>query len=776
MILFENIKLEDKGLGGKAWGLGILAQRGFPVPPGVVLEREPTGAEWSNVVAWWKEQGRPPLAIRSSAGAEDSAETSFAGQNRTFLNVVSEETLKSAIEECFASYDKENSKSYRKFFGKGTAGRMNVVIQRMIQPRFAGVFFSEDPISREGGWILEVIKGLGEDLVSGKVTPGRLRQNGSASDLPLGFTQELGIKIAEIGLSVRDSLGFPLDMEWAVDAEGKIFVLQARPITTRSLSEKKNYIDLEWRRLLREAAPQTAWDGQTFSEWNGLPSRLTFSLWRKAFSPHHAFGNALEELGYRGFVDDSWSEEDSLLERVFGRAYVNLERLSTIYYGDIPYRIEPRPRPHTVFDSSKLGLHSFLHFPAAAWSMLRVGWNLSTRRKYFYQRCLEQLALFKHRFVRPLNDTAQIKRAPTATLLQMIETEVEEFSVHSLHWPLVLVVLTEATTQSLHQLVASVLGNESADERIRSWLGRGLHTVTFEMQQEFTKACGSVESRVQFIAKYGHRGPGEMDLAQPRWFEIGNGAFSVNGEQGVRVWQDHAGEIETEIRALKSMKREMILEEWQLLKKFLEAREAWKMELLKPYAWMRLLINEMGQRRGLGLNVHWLTLSELLDEEEWSLTSALPRYQKLIEARKEEDRAYRNFALPDFLSFKILNDILSGKSATSDGTQDNGEPLSPGVAYGEVRFVADPLKEDLSAWPENVVLAAFTTDPGWTPLFAKAKAVVVERGGVLSHCAILSREMGLPAISGIFEIEKQLKNGDRIWVDGNHGRIVHDKN
>lgn len=781
LLNFEQIEIADKSIGGKAWGLGILAQKGFPIPPGIVLNSEPNETEWLEILSWWKKNQNTPLAIRSSAGAEDSAETSFAGQNRTFLNVKNEAEIRRAVRDCFASIFRESSQAYRKFFAQNSEAQMNVVLQVMVQPKYAGVFFSEDPISRDKNWILEVVNGLGEDLVSGKVTPGQLRKNGKVQALPEGFTTEKGFEVAEVGARVAAALEFSLDMEWAIDKNGKLFVLQARPITTGQLKKAADYLSREFFRLKAEHAATTTWDGQTFAEWSGLPSQFTFSLWRKAFSPHHAFGNALRELGYRSFSDAKWTPNDSLLERVFGRAYVNLERLTELYYGDIPYRVELKPRPHTRFAFDKLGLHSFINFPAAAWNMIHVGWNLSTRRKNYYQRCLEELSLFKHRYVRPLR-AAHVAELSDMNLIEELSREAEEFSTQALHWPLVLVILTETTTQNLRQLLKSILGEVEADRKIRDWMGRGLHTVTFEMQAEFSQACAQPEKREEFLARYGHRGPGEMDLSHPRWFELGEAAFQSSGL--MRSWKDHSSEVENEIHALASFKREMILEEWQMLKKLLETREAWKMEILKPYAWLRLLVGEIGKRRHVGEKIHRLTIDEILESPVHDvrveaaggtsdLNQRLIKVQAKLSERESEERAFRQYSLPDCLSFSVLSKIVSGE-VEDQGEQLDGEPLSSGIVFGEVRFVVDPLLEKPDEWPENVILVAVSTDPGWTPLFTRAKGIVVERGGVLSHCAILSREMGIPAVGGILGLERKLKSGDQIWVDGNHGRLVRD--
>lgn len=768
LIPFEKIGLEDKKFGGKAWGLGVLAQQGFPVPPGIVLDQELSEEEWPKLLAWWEKIGKPPLAVRSSAGAEDSAEKSFAGQNRSFLNVSTEAQLRQAIGDCFASYFRDNSKAYRKYFAsESEAGHMNVVIQKMVQPKYAGVYFSEDPLGGDQGWMLEVIEGLGEDLVSGKVTPGRLSGSGKSSQLPNGFSKDLGEQVSEVGQNVSKFLKFPVDMEWAFDSENTFYVLQARPITTTKA--KTDWVKAELARLERKYEASTTWDGQTFAEWSGLPSYLTFSIWRGAFSPKHAFGNALKELGYRSFSDKEWRAEDSVLGRVFGRAYVNLDKMSDLYYGSIPYKVVAKPRPHTKFDFKKLTLKTILRFPSALRSMLRVGWNLSTKRGKYFSRCVKELSQFQNQFSRPL-DIESIQKQSTERLLQLLSEEAEEFAKTNLHWPFVLVVLTESTMQNLRTITSGVL-KDKADQKLREWMAKGLHTVTLDMQKKYSEACANPELRPQFLASYGHRGPGEMDLSNPRWFELGDQAFVKYNS--VREWADHAQEVETEIKAIPSFKRDMILDEWRWLKKILETREMWKMQLLKPYAHIRLIVEELGRRKGIGPQIHWLRLSEILAKGTWADSTLPQTLKETIIRRQEKFKAFKKYSFPDVLTLKDMKEMVEGKAAPV-GKQLDGEPLSPGMAYGEVRFVEDPNKEDLSTWPKDVILVAETTDPGWTALFVQAKGIVVERGGVLSHCSILSREMGLPAVGSILSIRQKLKSGDKVWVDGNTGRVTRE--
>lgn len=770
IIPFQKITENDRNLGGKAWGLGILAQQGFPVPPGLVVDQEPSESEWQEILKWWKSVGNQPLAVRSSAGAEDSAEQSFAGQNRSFLNVDTEAQLIQSIRDCFASYFRDNSKAYRKYFlGNTETGRMNVVIQVMVNPKFAGVYFSEDPLGQNRGWMVEVVEGLAEDLVSGKVTPGRISKNGDKARIPDGFTNDLIQKVSVTGEAVSNYLRFPLDMEWAIDQNKQFYVIQARPITTVAKG-KEDWIKKELARLERKYDTSVTWDGQTFAEWSGLPSYLTFSIWRGAFSPKHAFGNALQTLGYHSFSTTAWREDESVLGRVFGRAYINLDKMSELYYGPIPYKIVAKPRPHTQFDYKRINLKTILNFPAAVISMIRVAWNLSTKRKFYFNKCISELSKFKHRFSRPLDKEA-IQKLSTERLRELLQNEADEFSKFCLYWPFVLVILTESTMQNIRLVMKGVLGEKVADQKLREWMGKGLHTVTLEMQREYSEACEKPELRAQFLARYGHRGPGEMDLANPRWFELGDQAFT--GSAKAKAWVDLSTEVEEEIKKIPSFKRDMILDEWRWIKKILETREMWKMELLKPYAHIRLIIEELGRRRKMGSLIHWTRLNEVLHSEFWAGDDIPERLKQKIIERQEKFKEFKKYSFSEVISLKDIQEIVSGK-VEFVGKQLDGEPLSPGIAYGEVRVVTDPNAADINSWPKDTILVAETTDPGWTALFVQAKGVIVERGGVLSHCSILSREMGLPAVGGIVNIKQKLKDGDKVWVDGNTGRVTRE--
>lgn len=766
---FRELGKAHTFVGSKAYVLAMMAQDDLPVPAGMILSHLPDSDEdWKRVESWWQEQGNVPLAVRSSAYGEDSEEMSFAGQNQTFLNVKKFEELKNAITACFKSIDREASQTYRQFFmGEKKDVPMNVVLQVMVDAKYAGVYFSVNPTRAEEGAVLEYVEGLGESLVSGQVNPYRIFKTNTQVEGPLPI--EVLNKVFELGSKVEERLSQKIDMEWAIDAQSNVCLLQARPITSaRSETKQKSYLQEELERIKKTYPEETWWDGQTFAEWTGRPSRLTFEVWKRAFAPGGAFDDSLRELGYLGFTDKSYSPHESIMDRLFGRAFINMSKMVPLYFGPIPYRIEPLPRTHLKFEWYKVNATGIINTPKSLWRMISVGWNMSTNRRRWIEKSRKELVEYKHKMQRPQN-ISFYSTWKDEELLNIWQKEVANFSRVSLKWPLNLVVLIEATHQSLRAVLSSVVGKDKVEDYLQRWMGAGLKTATFEMNRYFLRAMETPLKRGFFFSRFGHRGPGELDLSHPRWEELGDSAFGSGKSKEAPVHSEF--DVEAEIHSLKTFKDQVLIEEWRLLKELLELREQWKMEILRPYAHIRYISLELGKRIGLGQEIFHLTVEEV--EELATSKITLESIKKKISRRKEELDAYKGIYLPDVLKKQEVSSYLN--KIDISGSTLRGTSLSHGVVKGTVRVVSDPSEVDFSDWPEDAILVAPATDPGWTALFTRSRGIIVERGGVLSHCAILARELGLPSIN-LPRATKILKSGDQIWLDGHNGGVKNDNN
>jgi pyruvate, water dikinase len=285
--------------GGKGSSLARMAALGLPVPPGFVVpanaladalpdhgdelhalaeaqdaaaaqglirsvELDPAlrQAVLDAYAALGGGQGDPPVAVRSSACAEDSEAASFAGQQETYLHVRGGDAVRTRIRDCWASFFSERALFYRSQKGSLSDLGMAVVVQRMVHADVAGVLFTCDPVhKRKDRMVVEAVIGLGEAAVSGAVTPdhyvlkrdGQVRkaqihqqpyaivagESGGVVERPLSAEEggarkagdELLAELARIGADLEQRVGMPQDIEWAVQ-DGELYVLQARPVTT----------------------------------------------------------------------------------------------------------------------------------------------------------------------------------------------------------------------------------------------------------------------------------------------------------------------------------------------------------------------------------------------------------------------------------------------------------------------------------------------------------------------------------------------------------------
>jgi pyruvate,water dikinase len=296
LAFVEPACLDVAVAGGKGASLARMTSMGLHVPPGYVIPADalaaalPDGGEELRALAVrqdaegaqalirtveldpglrravltaYDELGADdvPVAVRSSACAEDSDEASFAGQQETYLHVRGGDDVRARIRDCWASFFSERALFYREQKGSLEDLGMAVVVQRMVDADIAGVLFTCDPVrKRRDRMVVEAVIGLGEAVVSGQVTPDhyvlkrdgqvkkaqvhtqpyaiRTRPDGGVEERELsaeeGSAQKVGqdvlARLARIGDDLEQRMGTPQDIEWAVQG-GEIFVLQARPVT-----------------------------------------------------------------------------------------------------------------------------------------------------------------------------------------------------------------------------------------------------------------------------------------------------------------------------------------------------------------------------------------------------------------------------------------------------------------------------------------------------------------------------------------------------------------
>ncbi len=222
-------------VGGKVGVLGELAAAGFPVPPGLVVT---TGAlnhdGWErSLEAVARSLGAPRLAVRSSAAADDLPDASYAGLYETYLNVTVE-GLGEAVRRCFAAVTAERVSAYHQRHGNGTVPGMAVLVQAMVDPMAAGVAFTVHPVIGDPDQALvTAVPGLGDRLVSGEVVGEEwtvtARNARMSRPIPAGgrvLTARQAQAVADLARKIADRYGCPQDIEWAIDRDGRLWLLQ----------------------------------------------------------------------------------------------------------------------------------------------------------------------------------------------------------------------------------------------------------------------------------------------------------------------------------------------------------------------------------------------------------------------------------------------------------------------------------------------------------------------------------------------------------------------
>jgi pyruvate,water dikinase len=274
-------------------------------------------------------------------------------------------------------------------------------------------------------------------------------------------------------------------------------------------------------------------------------------------------------------------------------------------------------------------------------------------------------------------------------------------------------------------------------------------------------------ARTTFLERFGHRGPREMELAEPRWREAPTLAEpDASFRAGETLANDSGSAMEriADEAKLAPPQRAALDCELQSLRTFLALRETSKHYLIMGYALIRRALVELDRRYSLEGGVFYLTIPD----EMLRLANGEDLSSLIAERRRRRETAL-SLEVPQVLFSDDLEAI--GRPAIAAGAETmHGVPLSSGIAEGAALVLESPNGGAIPTEP--YILVCPSTDPAWVPLFVHAKGLVMETGGVLSHGAIVAREFGLPAVAGLSDVHRRIQNGQRLRVDGGRGTVV----
>lgn len=764
------------------------------------------------------------FAVRSSSPEEDLAGASFAGAYETVLGVDAA-GLEAAIRRAFASCLDARIVIYKQQHGfDPRQPRIAVVIQQQIAAETAGVGFSLDPVSND--YDLAVISanwGLGESVVSGLASPDTYLVDKPALQLRerrLG-RKELAILPAARGtrqqpdyrsqewtlddgqaceitaLLIRLEALYeqPIDCEWAFAGE-RLYLLQARPIT--------GYLPLPEKMLTAPGAPRRLYGDFTISI-QGIYEPL--SVLGTDFFSYLLAGLFRELLGH----DISDRVETALMFPASGRIYFNFsnllalagrERLADLLNhvdslaAAMVRAIDAEAYAATDFDRRDLLRDLFLHLPHRAGLALEAGLMPEHARQSFERAAETYQAEIAAIAAEPLELTAFAVKLCSC----MGHSLAGEF--------LPAVALSRVAIGQLKGFFPAPNAEET-EHLLR--LDRSLpHNVTIEMGLALEALAGLLEPPLppsaealatalaedrlpsafvqgwsRFLADYGHRGPREIDVAAPRYRErpelllaqILQLAQLPSGTDG--PGEIYARSQQERAAAYAALAQQVHARGWLQGKRFdalyriVETlggyRERPKFEIVRAMALCRERVLALAQRLVAAGRLDTPEQAfdlKLADLERAAREPELNLRELAAERRLPVDRLARLPRLPQV--FDSRGRIFTPPRAASAPNQLSGQPISAGVIQGPVKVLHSPDEKPLLP---GDILVARATDPGWTPLFVNAGAIVLEVGGLLQHGALVAREYGKPCVAGVDDATGRLHDGEWIEVDGSTGLI-----
>jgi len=747
-------------------------------------------------------------AVRSSATAEDLPTASFAGQQDTYLNVVGPTAILQHVSRCWASLFTERAVTYRQRNGiDHRTVHMAVVVQRMVFPHAAGILFTADPLT--GNRKVATVDagfGLGEALVSGLVNPDVFKvrhgevvaraiavKQRAVHARPTGGTQEVAIdsqqqeqpaltdaqvvQLVQLGRRIEAHFGRPQDIEWCLVDDG-FRIVQSRPITTLfpipEAGDQENhvYVSVGHQQMMTDPMKP-----------------LGLSMWQlTAMVPMH-------EAGGRLFVDAtrrlaSPASRAGLLD-VIGRGDpLTRDALETVLdRGDFVRSLPdagpggpPAGGASSPIETDPAIVTGLIERSRASTAALQRDIRTRTGPALF-DFLLEAFEEHKRVLGDPLN-------------FQAIMAGME-----ATWW------LNDKLQKWLGEKNAADTLTLSAPDNITSEMGLALLDVADVIRpqpevvaflqgvedegflDELPKLAGGTEARdavETYLDRYGMRCVGEIDITRPRWRErpstlvpvildnVRNfepGAAERRFEQGRQKAQQKEQDVLSRLRALPDGDRKADETKRMIdrVRTFIGYREYPKYNIVSRYfVYKQALLAEAERLVQADVlpekeDIFYLTFQELHD-----VVRSNQADDQLIQQRKDAFRSYHALTPPRVLTSD--GEALTGSYRRDDAPAGAliGLPVSAGTIEGRARVILDMAEADLEA---GDILVTTFTDPSWSPLFVAIAGLVTEVGGLMTHGAVIAREYGLPAVVGVEQATRLIRDGQRIRVHGTDGYV-----
>ena len=722
-------------------------------------------------------------AVRSSATAEDLEEASFAGQQDTFLNVAGVPSVIEHITKCLASLFTERAVTYRlrAGFDQRTV-RMAVVVQRMVSPDVAGILFTAHPVTGNRKMSsIEATVGLGESLVSGHVNADlyEVRDATIVKKTVRGakavLTEEQVAKLEALGRRIEARFGRPQDIEWCL-RDDEIFVVQSRPITTlfppppNSDGENHVYLSVGHQQMMTDALKPLGvsfWKLIAAGPMHEAGGRLFVDVTRPLSSP----------AGRAGLLD-LVRKSDPLMSDALQKLVDRGDFIRELP-GDAPPPILPKPAP---IDPDPSRVTEFI---------ARTETALATLKRDIREKTGGALFDF---ILADINETRRILHDPQSMQVVLAAIGATWWLNEKLEAWLGEKNAADTLAQSVPNNVTSEMGLALLD--VADVIRPHAEVVAFLKRADDrfldrldAALAGGREARAavdEWLAKYGARCPGEIDITRPRFAErpalllptlvshiqsFAPGESKRRFERGREEAEKKATELLSRVRALADGEAKAAETKGMIdrVRAFMGYREYPKFGMVsRMFVYKQALLEEAARLVEAGViaerdDIFFLSFEELHDVVRTRKLDA-----SLVRERREAYAQSSSLRPPRVLTSD--GEAIIGSYQREDLPPGAlvGLAVSAGTVEGRARVILDMAKADLE--PGDILVTPFT-DPSFTPLFVAIKGLVTEVGGLMTHGAVIAREYGLPAVVGVERATQRIRDGQRIRVNGSDGLV-----
>lgn len=768
------------------------------------------------------------FAVRSSFCGEDGAKHSFAGQFETYLWVKRAE-IGGKIEAVRRSANGAAVEAYRRLSGldddsreSGNLSLNQVIVQEMVDAQCAGVCFSDDPLKKNAGKLVSSVSGTAEDLVGGLVDGSTFHLPPARGEAVPAYMRAHYMRDLDKAVdAIQKHFGYPVDVEWAIDKEGTLFILQARAITTLPMAKTAD----------KEQEKVTILDASNIQEsYPGISSPLTYSFARRAYC--HVYQSLMRLFGVsESTITANSNVFPNMIAYHEGKIYYNLGNWYTLvallpFYKTNRQFMEGMMGVKKPLQSEFISESGVIEEQGCSHWLLRAGHSLNSLyclgKMIFTALTLDsQIKRFYANLESALQAGKPRDKVKEMSLLQLaaLYNSLEEKLLNRWDAPVVndffaMVAYGILSKQKDIGAVHHYLRPEN--DEIISGQPPKLIAMLAElikddelllrlMESKDIKDCVKALSRLrlnkpaarlydQYLERFGDRSLGELKLesacieddpsvllatvaACARNLNL-NGYASSNPNRHLKADIKKTEKTRLTVRILAGITGKLIAR-----------RENLRFERTRVFGLVRLIFNTMGARleeAGIlesGRDIFYLTVDEIFDFINGAAATDAGTLKSLVQLRRRQSEAHPQVS-PLRLKYsgaygtaKIEED-LPGKENLPQKNLNHcqgssaevlvGTAASAGVVRGRVRVISDPASQTLLP---GEILVAERTDPGWVVHFAVAAGLVTNHGSLLSHTAIVSRELGLPCVVALADATQKLKTGDLVEIDGNRGQV-----